>query len=317
VKALVVSNMAADPSHPERGVFVRDQVAALRKREGVEVELFEFPPGSRSLAAAARELRRRYRNHRFDVVHAHYGLTALPALAVRAQVRAVTLHGSEIHHRRTLWATRLALRFIDLPAAASDELAVRAPPAARPYIVLPCGVNLERFQPISKEEARRQLGLPILRPYLLFPADPSRPEKGYADAVELAAVTGSRLLTLGGVDPEAVPLYFNAANAVVLPSSREGFGLAVLEALACNVPVFATPVGIHPVVLSDLPGTFCAPYTMKRWAAKLYPIVEAGEWRVEGRERAARFGVEPMAERVLKAWREALAGSDPRRGRGG
>ncbi len=57
------------------------------------------------------------------------------------------------------------------------------------------------------------------------------------------------LLTLGAVAPERVPLWVNASNAVLVPSEREGFGLAVLEALACDVPVLATPVGVHPEAL--------------------------------------------------------------------
>ena len=70
VRALVVSNMLPSAAHPERGRFVRDQVEALGRLEGVDVELYEFPPGPRSLAHAARELRRRYAGERFDVVHA-------------------------------------------------------------------------------------------------------------------------------------------------------------------------------------------------------------------------------------------------------
>ena len=46
VRALVVSNMAASRERPGRGVFVRDQVAALRARGDVDVELFEFLPGA-------------------------------------------------------------------------------------------------------------------------------------------------------------------------------------------------------------------------------------------------------------------------------
>ncbi len=51
-----------------------------------------------------------------------------------------------------------------------------------------------------------------------------------------------------------MPLWVNAANAVLVPSEREGFGLAVLEALACDVPVLATPVGIHPEALASVAG---------------------------------------------------------------
>src|SRR6476469_7741255 len=94
VRALVVSNMLAGAAHPERGRFVRDQVAALRELEGLEVELFEFAPGPRALASAARELRSRFGGpstfsrreaaRPFDVVHAHFGLTAWAALGVAA-----------------------------------------------------------------------------------------------------------------------------------------------------------------------------------------------------------------------------------------
>ena len=51
------------------------------------------------LAAAAAQLRRRWRGERFDVVHAHFGLTAWPALAVPAHVRVVTLHGTDVATR--------------------------------------------------------------------------------------------------------------------------------------------------------------------------------------------------------------------------
>ena len=60
LRALVLSNMLPDGAHPERGRFVRDQVAALRALGGVDVELHEFPPGPRALAHAARELRANY-----------------------------------------------------------------------------------------------------------------------------------------------------------------------------------------------------------------------------------------------------------------
>jgi teichuronic acid biosynthesis glycosyltransferase TuaC len=145
------------------------------------------------------------------------------------------------------------------------------------------------------------------RPYLLFPADPSRPEKRYDRALALADAVKARLLTLGGIDPERVGLYVNAANAVIVPSEREGFGLAALEALACDVPVLATPVGIHAQALDGLPGTLCAPFELERWRAALAPHIAAQDPRVEGRARAERFSARAMAEGVTAAWRSLLA----------
>jgi teichuronic acid biosynthesis glycosyltransferase TuaC len=316
VRALVVSNMRPDAAHPERGSFVRDQVAALRAlgqqgtggrdADRLEVELYEFAPGGRALARAPRELRRRFAGERFDVVHAHFGLTAWPALAVPAETRALTLHGTDVRHPRTRLLTLAALPRIDLLATVSAALAAELPrrAAARAH-VLPCGVDLERFQPLPRVQARDRLGLDRQKPYLLFPADPSRPEKRYGLARELAEDAGAELLSLGGVEPERVPLLVNAANAVLVPSAREGFGLAVLEALACDVPALATPVGIHEEALDGIAGTLCAPFELARWRAALAPHLFDPDPHVAGRDRAERYSAVRMAERVADAWRTA------------
>ena len=110
------------------------------------------------------------------------------------------------------------------------------------------------------------------------------------------------LLTLGAVEPDEVPFWVNAANAVLVPSDDEGFGLAVLEALACDVPVLATPVGIHPVALDGVPGTLCAPYEREPWRAALAAALTHPGRRIAGRARAELFGSRVMARRVLAAW---------------
>jgi glycosyltransferase involved in cell wall biosynthesis len=318
LRALVVSNMRPDAAHPERGTFVRDQVADLRRLDGLEVELYEFPPGPRALARAARDLRERYggpstlsrrpARPRFDVVHAHYGLTAWPALAVPASVHALTVHGRDMRHPRTRMITAAVLGQIDLLAAVSSSLAAELPgrkARARAH-VLPCGVDLERFHPIPRTQARIELGLDPGKPYLLFAADPARAIKRYDLALALARAVEVELLVLGGVDPIRAPLWVNAVNAVLMPSGHEGFGLAVLEALACDVPVLSTPVGIHPEALAGVSGTLCAPFELGRWRAALEPHLLAKDPRVEGRSSAARYSGPAMAGHVAEAWREAL-----------
>ena len=320
----MVSNMLPDAEHPERGRFVRDQVAALRRLEGLDVELYEFPPGGRALARSALDLRRRFaasqaapgeprsarrrRRRGFDVVHAHFGLTAWPAATVPARVRALTIHGTDLLHPRTRIATIAAFPLIDLLATVSSSLARELPgrAARRRAQVLPCGVDVERFHQIPRAQARTQLRLDQERPYVLFPADPSRAEKRHDRALALALQSGAELLTLGAVDPLEVPLWVNAANAVLVPSEREGFGLAVVEALACDVPVLATPVGIHPEALAGVQGALCAPFDLGLWRAALEPHLRAGEHRVAGRRAAMRFSAEAMAGRVATAWYRAL-----------
>ena len=308
MRALIVSNMFPTPERPALGSFVRDQVRALQRIAGIELELFTFTGGSPvAYLEAARSIRRRYRGERIDIVHAHFGLTAWPARAAPARGRALTLHGTDLAHPRSRLLTGLALRSIDLVATVSEPLAREIPRWAirRPAAVLPCGVDTHRFQPIPRAQARSELGLDPRGPYLLFPADPARPEKRYDLA--RAAAGETPLLTLGAVAPEEVPLWVNAANAVLIPSDREGFGLAVLEALACDVPVLATPVGIAPDALANLPGTLCRRFEREAWRAALEPHLAAADPRVAGRSRAEPFSSDRMAARVVEAWERLLS----------
>ncbi len=305
MRALIVTSMYPTRDSPARGSFVRDQVEALRRIGSAEIEVFSFAPGdpSRYLRASA-ELRRRHRRDRFDIVHSHFGLSAWPALAAHGRARAVTLHGTDLEHPRSRAITLSALRFQDLVAPVSGALA-RTLPAWTPggtTAVLPCGVNIERFHPIPRAQARAELGLDPDRPHLLFPADPRRAEKRHDRAAALADAEGVRLLALESVDPEEVPLWVNAANAVLVPSEREGFGLAVMEALACDVPVLATPVGIAPTALAGLAGTLCAEFDLARWREAVAPHLASEDPRICGREHAEAFSATKMAERVLAAW---------------
>jgi len=293
---------------PSLGSFVRDQVEALRHIPGLEVELFAFSPGLRSYPRAGRALRRLHAGEHFDVVHAHFGLTAWPARALRGAPLVVTLHGTDVHHPRSREITRAALPFLDFVATVSDALAGEVPraPGHRAAVVLPCGVATDRFMPLPRQSARTALGLAADGRYLLFPADPLRREKRHDRARAVADVAGAQLLALGHVDPEEVPLWVNAANAVVVPSEREGFGLAVLEALACDVPVAATPTGVHPGALAGIAGTLCAPFDAAAWSAALAPHLAAADPRIAGRSRAQEYGSDRMAQRVLATWRELV-----------
>lgn len=304
MRALVITNMYPSGADPARGSFVRDQVEALRRLPDLDVELFAFERGgARPYLEAARQLRRRYRGVPFDIVHTHFGLGIWPSLAIGGAPHAATLHGTDLVHPRSRAITLAGIPFLELVAPVSQELAARIPALlARGRVeVLPMGVSTERFQPIERREARRALGLDADRRYLLFPADPARPEKRYDRALRVAAELP--LLTLGAVAPEQVPLWVNAADAVLVTSERESFGLAVLEALACDVPVLATPVGIAPEALRQIDGTLCAPFDPAVWRRALDLILGEPDPRVRGRAAAERFSATHMAARLAGAWR--------------
>jgi teichuronic acid biosynthesis glycosyltransferase TuaC len=312
MRVLVVTNFVPDAKAPQRGRWVRDQVDELQSR-GVEIMSFEFPPGKGEYLPATRRLRKLLRRESFDLVHAHYGLAGWCARLAGAQPLLVSFHGTDVRH----WlvgplSRRLAWR-ADLVAAVSRALF--EPENDRPGLpsvpgsaVLPCGPDLRRFRPLSRVEARRRLELDPAGRYLLFPANPNRPEKRHDRAAELAAACDADLISGGAIDPDQMPLWINAAQAVLVTSDYEGFGLAALEALACDVAVLSTPVGVAPYALGGIEGTLCAPFELERWRAAAQPLLDSADPRVKGVLRAATLSAARMAERTLEAYRAVLGG---------
>jgi teichuronic acid biosynthesis glycosyltransferase TuaC len=315
MRVLVVTNITPDEAAPWRGRFVREQVDALREAE-IDVKLFSFPVGKRRYAPATLAIRRILRRERFDVVHAHYGLAGWCAALAGAQPLVVTFHGTDVRHPVTGFLSRRLVRRLDLIAAASRALF--GPEGGRPALprregataVLPCGANLERFRPEPRGEARERLGLDPDGRYLLFPAARSSRVKRFDRAQELARSLDAELLSGDEIDSERMPTFMNAANAVVVTSDNEGFGLVPVEALACDVPVASTPVGIAPFLLHGVDGCLVAPFDAGRWVSALRGHLDARDPRVAGRERAEWFSSQLMAERVIEAYRDLL---EPRR----
>ncbi len=311
MRVLVVTNFVPDPSAPQRGRWVHDQIEQLRQR-GVEVEVFAFPRGKSHYLPATNGLRELLGNERFDLIHAHYGLAGWCARLAGAKPLIVTFHGTDVRHPLVGPLSRLLARRVNLVAAVSRALF--APehgrsglPRVRGAAVLPCGADLDRFGPRSRSQARSELGLEPGGRYLLFPANPKRPEKRHDRAAALAGACGAKLLCGGAIDPEQMALWINAANAVLITSDYEGFGLAAVEALACDVPVLSTPVGIAPYALGGVHGCLCAPFEIGPWSTALAPHLEASDPRIGGATRAASLSSGRMAERVLEAYRDVLA----------
>lgn len=311
MRVLVVTNFMPDATAPQRGRWVRDQVDEMRRR-GIEVDLFEFARGRNEYLPATRRLRSLLRRERFDLVHAHYGLAGWVARLAGAHPLVVTFHGTDVrHHLVGHLSRRLAWR-ADLVAGVSralfkDEDGRPGLPSVPGSAVLPCGPDLRRFVPQPRAQARQALGLDPDGRFLFFPANPARPEKRHDRAAELAIACGADLLSGGSIDPEQMPLWMNAANAVLVTSDYEGFGMAAIEALACEVPVLSTPVGIAPYALRGIDGCLSADFSVASWEEVARRHLEASDPRVAGSARAATLSAAAMAERVIEAYRAVLA----------
>ena len=153
--------------------------------------------------------------------------------------------------------------------------------------LIPCGVNLKRFAPLDKKEAIHQLGLPSGKSLLLY-VGRFTSEKGIDRLMEAMPLIDSKhrphLVIVGGdgaddpttieiiemahhlnmkghvtfagrIPQDRLPIFYSAADLMVLPSLYESFGLVALESLACGTPVVSTPVGaVEHVILQGKTG---------------------------------------------------------------
>jgi glycosyltransferase involved in cell wall biosynthesis len=130
---------------------------------------------------------------------------------------------------------------------------------------------------------------------------------------EIAAAVRQRGLEpavrlLGYVPDEDLPWLYRGAELAVVPSQYEGFGLSVLEAMACGTPVLAADASSLPEVVGDA-GELFAPGDPALLARRIAEITAAPERRAAMREqgltRAAGFTWERTARQVLEVYREA------------
>ena len=113
----------------------------------------------------------------------------------------------------------------------------------------------------------------------------------------------------GYVPADELPLWYNAAEALAYPSVFEGFGLPVVEALACGKPAFVSDASSLPEAVGD--GGLCLPADdVEAWAAALARAIHDPGWRAEagvrGRAHAAHFTWAKTAAQTVASYRRAL-----------
>jgi glycosyltransferase involved in cell wall biosynthesis len=237
---------------------------------------------------------------------------------------------------------RRAERLIVTSQSTANDLVQRLDARMDKLRVIPLGVNENLFTPVSPEaiaDARRRYGLQ--QPFVLFVGE-RRPHKNLDgllrafDSFRRRAPGDYHLAIIGRPyssyhQPEAwaqslglgarthfidyapdadLPLLYHAADALMLLSQYEGFGLPVLEAMACGTPVVVSNVTSLPEIVGDA-GLTVPPDEAELAAEALLQVVPGAKEREQrialGIERARRFTWERCARRTLEVYAEALA----------
>jgi glycosyltransferase involved in cell wall biosynthesis len=328
---LAITNMYPAPAHPDQGVFVEQQVLGLR-RIGVDVDVLHLERTARGMQVyfdMAARFEAALRRSRIDVVHIMYG----GVMAERAlrypwrQPTVVTFHGSDLLGENLSGWTRRAIAHVGVLASrraarradavvAVSRVVERALPAGmqrRNVHVIPCGIDLDRFVPLDRQDCERALGWRAGAFHVLFPANTGDPVKRpalAAAAVEQLTASGvpAELHYLRGVPNHEVPRWLNACHALLLTSLHEGSPTVVKEALACDIPVVSVDVGDVSERIEGIEGCYLADPAPEAIAAALARVARSGD-RVKARARVASLSHVAIAERLRELYTRLLDGA--------
>lgn len=311
MNVLVLTNMYPTQAEPWFGSFVRDQVEDLRSL-GLDVEVLAFDGRhhAREYGRAARRGRQLARTGRFDVVHAHYGLSGAVALAQRSVPVVTTFHGSDtggVPWQRIVSAA---------VARRAEPIFVNRAGArllwCRTGHVIPAGVDTNLFTPAARAEVRRDLGWNEGGRYVLFPGSRrnrvKRPDL-FAAAIETLRTADERIepVYLENLSRAQAAATVAAADVTLVTSDWEGSPVTVRESLACETPVVSVPVGDVAETLEGLPGCEIAQRDPAQLAAAVRRALAAAR-SSKLRERALVTSRPRTAERVAAVYEEVLAG---------
>jgi teichuronic acid biosynthesis glycosyltransferase TuaC len=312
-------------------VYIRSQIESLRAAGIDNVGFYEIEGWRSKLnyVCALWELPQRIAAANPDLVHIHYGLSAIAASLVRGRPLVVSFCGNDLlgcpdETGRITRSSRFMAAWCKSAARRADAVIVKSENMRRTIgdwadvEVVPNGVDFSLFSPIPREVARSRLGWPLDGPILLFPANPREARKNYACAEDAVAILRDRGLPVRlewvYARPQAeVVLAMNAADIMLNPSFHEGSPNAVKEAMAVNLPVVSADVGDCRERLATVSPSAVVDRTPQAFADAIQAILACG-CRSNGRVVLEPLSIDAVAGRVRAVYERAIEHFRARRG---
>lgn len=262
------------------------------------------------------KLKRHLRKNNYDVVHAHYSLTAYVSSMANTKQIVVSLMGSDVKGNSSV---NYILKFFcnnvwNAVIVKSNDM--KKSLGYDNSHIIPNGVDINKFRPTDTIEAKNELSWDNQKIHLLFAANPDREVKNFnlfEQSVYKLRKSYKNLVIkyLRDVDMDKVPMYMNASDVVCLSSKWEGSPNVIKEAMACNRPVVSTDVGDVKWLFGDTDGHFInREQSIDEYSKELFKAISYSKVddRTIGRQRIKDLGLTSgkVANKISKVYSSVI-----------
>ena len=292
--------------------FITEQAEAIRYVGKHNVEYFTVKGnGISNYLTNIKPLKKKIKEFRPDIIHAHYGLSGFTAILQHKTPVVITFHNGETATFMGNLISSVASLFAKHTIYVAQHiynLCYFKP--KRNYTIMPCGVNMDDCKVQDKETVRNELGMVSDKYYIIFGGAFDNLRKNYPllrQAIALLDRKDIEVIEMQGLSREMITKYMCACDLFALPTKNEGSPQALKEAMACNCPIIATDVADIKHLLGNLDGHYLCSFDPNDVAAKLVQAF-AFSGRTNGRKRIIELGLdnEKVAEKVIRIYQSII-----------
>lgn len=319
MKVLFVSS-----GNAEHGIspFIKSQGDSLIK-EGLNLSYYIIKgKGLKGYLKNIEPLRAKIMGSNFDIIHAHYGLSALIAYFAKTNQKiVVSFMGDDILGSHNKDGSRvlksllgavvnriIANTFYDYIIVKSKEM-LKGLKSSKTSVI-PNGVDITFFSPQDKMSCSNELQINLEKKTIMFVSDPKRAEKNFELANKATKIINNDRIDLKVVNRVAhnqLVKYYNAADVILLTSFHEGSPNVIKEAMACNTPIVSTDVGDVKGLIEQTKGCYITSFEPNDVAKKIQKALEFGA-RTNGRQRIVKLGLDSVtvAKNIIRIYLKVL-----------
>jgi teichuronic acid biosynthesis glycosyltransferase TuaC len=237
--------------------IIKNQGISL-KNEGIDITYFTIiGKGLIGYLKNVKRLKDFLNKNKYDIIHAHYSMSAFVASLAGSKPLVVSLMGSDVKSDKFYKIFIYLFNKCSWSKTIVKSEDMKMSLGIKGIQVIPNGVDLVKFKPLDQIECKNKLKWNSNKKQILFASNPNRYEKNYPLAKNSFALLDDinyELKVLENITNDLMPLYFNAADLVILTSLWEGSPNVIKEAMACNRPILSTNVGDIFTLLSNVEG---------------------------------------------------------------